>query len=233
MCARISQYQKKLPEKIDIQNLQVFDDLLTAQAQKLYQQHIAQSSRKFYAADVKIFTYWCLQRNIKPLSATPQIIALFLTHQFHEGLKPPTLTRRLSALKFYFAQHNLISPTEERLPKTVLKGIRRDETVSPTKKKNALSITALKKMVDLCETSTLRGIRDKAILLLLFMGAYRRSELTAITFEDIVLQEKGLEITLKKIQNRSGRQRQYQTHFTRKRSILLSCTCRSILDLRG
>jgi integrase len=77
----------------------------------------------------------------------------------------------------------------------MMKGIRRDKNALPSRPKKATLKEVVIKMVDLCPTDTLRGIRNRAILLLGFCGGYRRSELVAINIEDITFQPgKGMDI---------------------------------------
>lgn len=52
-------------------------------------------------------------------------------------------------------------------------------------------------MISYIDTDSLSGIRDKAILLLGFLGAFRRSELSGLDFEDITRYPQGIIVTLK------------------------------------
>ncbi len=82
--------------------------------------------------------------------------------------------------------------------RNILKGIRRDETTKPSQPKKSVSVSLLKNMADLCPASKLRGVRDKAILLLGFAGAFRRSELANLCIEDISFQSKGMDIKIRR-----------------------------------
>jgi len=52
-------------------------------------------------------------------------------------------------------------------------------------------------MVGMAETN-LKGIRDRAILLLGFAGAFRRSELVALNIADLEFCDRGLRVTIRK-----------------------------------
>jgi site-specific recombinase XerD len=52
-------------------------------------------------------------------------------------------------------------------------------------------------MVDKAETN-LKGLRDRAILLLGFAGAFRRSELVALNVEDLEFCDGGLRVSIRK-----------------------------------
>ncbi len=113
-------------------------------------------------------------------------------------MHPQTLTRRLAAIKFIFTQQQKPSPSDHPVVRNILKGIRRDESTKPSQPKKSVSVSLLKNMADLCPTSTLRGLRDKAILLLGFAGAFRRSELANLCIEDISIQAKGIDIKIRR-----------------------------------
>ena len=55
----------------------------------------------------------------------------------------------------------------------------------------------LEQMISYIDTDSLSGIRDKAILLLGFLGAFRRSELSGLDFEDTTRYPQGIIVTLK------------------------------------
>jgi site-specific recombinase XerD len=54
----------------------------------------------------------------------------------------------------------------------------------------------LKKMADAVEPQTLKGMRDRALLLLGFAGAFRRSELVALDVEHLTARDQGLDVLI-------------------------------------
>ena len=123
---------------------------------------------------------------------------MFISSQFTTGKHPSTLNRRLAAIKFAYSCLEIESPTDSEVVRAALKGIKRDEKAPPVKAKKAAVVNIIKNMVQLCDSSSLRGIRDRAILLLGFAGAFRRIELVGINIEDIDFKEKGMEIKIHK-----------------------------------
>lgn len=142
------------------------------------------------------FEGWCISRQYNPTNATPEIIAMFISSQFADGKHPSTLNRRPAAIKFAYSCLEKDSPTEKEIVRATLKGIRRDETAPSIKPKKAAVVMIIKEMVKLYSSNSLRDIRDRAILLLGFAGAFRRSELVAINIEDISINDKGMEIII-------------------------------------
>jgi integrase len=83
-------------------------------------------------------------------------------------------------------------PTDDILVRKTLRGIMRKKLAAPSQKM-AITADLIKVMADLTDDSPI-GIRDRALLLIGFAGAFRRSELTAIRVEDIEVNEKGMTI---------------------------------------
>jgi hypothetical protein len=93
-------------------------------------------------------------------------------------LKTSTIGRRLAALKYAHDLAGAAFPADSKMIKTTMAGIRRSLGSAPTKKAPATA-DILRNMVSNSTDETLKGKRDKALLLLGFAGAFRRSELVA------------------------------------------------------
>ncbi len=181
-----------LPNNEVITNL----DELLKETKELYEQQISYGTKRAYEFDWKVFVNWCSENNLIAEQATPYIVSLFLTFEFKKKHRhPSTINRRLAAIKFWFKTRNLKSPTDDELVHSVLKGIRRDKNVKPSKSKKAITKEVIMQMIDLCSTDDIRDIRDRAILLLGYCGAYRENELVSINIDDITfIDGKGMDI---------------------------------------
>jgi site-specific recombinase XerD len=169
---------------------------LIQEAKRLHQQQLAKGTYRVYLSDGKIFQAWCEQHQLSFTSATPETIALFLADQFKQGFHPSTLVRRLAAIKFMYVNLGKPSPSDSPIVKAMIRGIRRDEKAKPSQPKKAILSTMVKQMADLFPNKTLRDLRNRALLLVGFAGAYRRSELVAINIEDITWQKEGMDIVI-------------------------------------
>jgi integrase len=129
------------------------------------------------------------------LPAAPETVALFLADQAQAGVAASTLNRRLAAIKCAHEAKGHDTPTGHKGVTTALKGIRRAKGTAPSKKK-AATADLVKEMVRRCP-DTLNGQRDRALLLLGFAGAFRRSELVALTVNDLVFVDDGLRVTIR------------------------------------
>ncbi|MVT52519.1 tyrosine-type recombinase/integrase [Bradyrhizobium yuanmingense] len=141
----------------------------------------APATRKAYGTDFRLFRAWCEEKRAEALPALPETVAAYLAHAAAKGTKASTLGRRLAAIRYAHKLANLPTPTDSEAVKATIRGIRR--TIGSAKVRKAPAVVArLKAMVETCP-DTLTGKRDRALLLLGFGGAFRRSELVALDVE--------------------------------------------------
>jgi integrase len=107
-----------------------------------------------------------------------------------------TIQKTLAALVEAQRAAGFPSPREDARVREVLKGIRRSLGVAPTQKA-PLTPSELRAMVQ-SRTENLQGLRDRALLLVGFAGAFRRSELVGLDVSDVIWGEDGLTITLRR-----------------------------------
>jgi integrase len=158
--------------------------------------HVHSGGQAVYAADLRIFERWCGAQGLCPMPASPATVAAFLADQVQAGMKPSTLGRRLAALKHAHKAAGEDSPTDDERVKAVLNGARRTLGVAPRKLAAATSEKTIG-MATLVRPG-LAGLRDRAILLLAFSLAARRSELVALDVEDIEECPEGLRVRIRK-----------------------------------
>ncbi|MCZ7976356.1 site-specific integrase [Agrobacterium tumefaciens] len=172
----------------------------------------AANTRKAYASDWKHFSAWCRRQGLAPLPPDPHTVGLYIT-ALASGTaaadrKPSSVTtieRRLSALTWSYAQRGTPLDRKDRHIATVMAGIRNTHA-APPRQKEALLPEDLIGMLETLDRGTLRGLRDRAMLLIGFAGGLRRSEIVGLDVgrdqsEDvrgwIEILEKGLLVTLR------------------------------------
>ena len=160
----------------------------------------AKSSRsaatwRAYESDWRIFQSWCLSVDKASLPATPSTVALFLAAEAKERHAPATLSRRLAAIRLMHLGAKYPSPHDALEVAEVLRGIRR-AWKRPIAQKAPAVDEDIKRMVDAAAEQSLRGLRDRAILLLGFAGAFRRSELVALDTDHLTRGKDGLSIRI-------------------------------------
>lgn len=169
---------------------------LARQARDYASRSRAPNTKRAYQNDWRDFTSWCEEQGLQPLPATPQTIALYLTARA-ETHRVSTLQRRLSAISqaHKAAGYPPISTRDEPLH-SIWMGIKREKGTAQQGKAPVVT-EELRAMVATLPDSLL-GIRDRALLLLGFAGAFRRSELVNLDVTDVNMTRDGVIVTLRR-----------------------------------
>jgi integrase len=122
-------------------------------------------------------------------------VALFLAAQAKLEIAPSTLGRRLAAIRLMHVGAKLSSPHDALEVDEVMRGIRR-AWKRPVAQKAPAVDEEVKQMVDAVEPQTLKGLRNRALLLLGFAGAFRRSELVALDTDHLHERSEGLAVLI-------------------------------------
>jgi len=151
---------------------------------------MADNTRRAYHKGWKDFSCYCNKLGIDPINADANIVSNFLI----EKATTPTLStgKPLSmgsvailqcAINRHFLDCNQQSPTSHPKVTTTMKALKRLRGEPPRQVK-ALREDQIAKMIEQCGT-TLIGLRDSAVLAIGFSAALRRSEICALTTNDI------------------------------------------------
>jgi len=105
------------------------------------------------------------------------------------------LGRRLAAIRYFHRAASFDTPTGDEKVKAVLSGIRRTIGAAPSRKRAATSDLVLSMIP---RGDSLRELRNRAIILVGFAGAFRRSELVALDVSDIEETAEGMLVTLRR-----------------------------------
>lgn len=155
----------------------------------------AENTKKAYRSDVKQFELWCSELGRDPLPASAELVAAWIVHLNRKGHKPASISRSLTAINQKHVLAGFSSPIDPRV-REILKGIRRQRGTSQSKAA-PITVEHLKQLIKWCDRDFI-GVRDKAILLVGWTAALRRSELAALNVEDLEEQADGLVITLRR-----------------------------------
>ena len=177
----------------------------------------ADATLRAYKSDWRLFCAWCAENGYRPLPASPTTVAAFLTLLAETGfvprdprttkrgvvlpLKEPvplgkaTIGRRLAAIVFAHRAADMEPPTSQpdasRLEKA-MRAIRKDKRDDLLGKKRAADGDVLRDMLRSIVGEDLRAHRDRALLAIGMAGAFRRSELVAITVARVSEDSRGL-----------------------------------------
>ena len=177
---------------------------------------LASSTRRAYRASLAAFRVWCEAEQVDALPASPESVAAFLVAEANAGLKPATLGQRVAAIGWAHEAAGQANPAKAKLVSAALKGIRRKLGTAPNRKAPATA-DRLAAMVAHADPDTLKGLRDRALLLFGFASAMRRSELVALMVDDVEQTKRGLLVTLRRSKtDQEGRGQQRAIPFGRR-----------------
>jgi integrase len=151
------------------------------------------STRSSYAQDLRHF-----MANGGSIPATPTMVAEYLAAFAGGTLAVATLHHRLIAIHRAHVERGLKSPVSDQLVKRTMQGIRRTEGVAQRRVQALVKDALIELLVTVEKQKPLKAARDKALLLVGFAGAFRRSELVALRMEDITPHVHGIELLIRR-----------------------------------
>lgn len=136
-----------------------------------------------YQADMEEFIRFCEELDLAALPATPEVVAQFLASVTGTGIKSATIRRKISSISAIHRLSNLEDPTKHSEVKIAVRKMHRQLGRNFVQ---AYGITqpVLEKLL-LVTDDSLRGKRDRLLLLLAHDTLRRRSELVSLRVEDI------------------------------------------------
>lgn len=155
----------------------------------------AANTLRAYRAPWREFQAFAEKKGERALPAEAGLVVDYLTALADAGAKASTIGVHLAAIASAHRTAKAPDPTVDEGVRLVMGGIRRELGTRPAKKAPVM-LDELRRMVAALP-DTLAGKRDKALLLVGFGGAFRRSELVGLDVADIRLNGK-LVITVKR-----------------------------------
>ncbi|WFU41783.1 site-specific integrase [Bradyrhizobium sp. CB82] len=156
---------------------------------------LAQNSLSFntqvaYLSDLQHFLSWGGQ-----IPATSECVAESVAAHA-ETLSIATLSRRVAALARIHRSQGVDNPTTSELVRSVLRGLKRAKGTAQREAKPLLKDDLF--LVLAATGERLKDIRDRALLLVGFAGALRRSELVGLDIEDVEYVRQGIILHLRR-----------------------------------
>ena len=171
----------------------------------------SESTRAIYEDNFRFFQIWALEQELPYLPASKQSIELYILHLRDKNHKMATIELRISAIK---AMHKAFVRPFPQIThfSEIMRGLRRDIGV---KQRQARPITLELLSRGLSKDTTVMAHRDRALLLMGFAGAFRRSELVNLCVKDIEFRDEGMLINIAKSKtDQMGIGRQVPIHFS-------------------
>jgi len=156
----------------------------------------SETTLRSYRSDWQDFERWCFAHGLTPLPASPSTVAAYLSN-LARRLRASSITRHVASIGYFHRMAKQESPTTSDLVRVVMAGIRRTLGTAPTRKA-PITAEVIWAMLGTVDTGTLRGKRDRALMLLGFSGAFRRSEIVALDVEDLEWTAEGCVVCVRK-----------------------------------
>ncbi len=200
------------------------DDLL-AEAQAAAKASIPPNTARAYRTDWKDFQAFCARQKLSVLPARPETVCAYLAARARRH-KVSTIRRRLTVIGKVHRIRGVQNPLDDMRVKQTWRGILRQHRTVEAQKSPALlrDLQAISGALD----KSLAGIRDRAIILLGFAGAMRRSELVALDVSSMEQAEEGLVVYIARSKtDQSGAGRKIGVPFGQNP---LTCPVRAVLE---
>ena len=156
----------------------------------------AASTLRGYRADFADFSEFCTEHGLVEIPASAEAVCSYLSRCADSGLKAGSVSRRVSAIAAAHTAAGYDSPTTKATVRLCLAGIRRALGVRQEGKAPVLTADVAAMLSHIPEG--LLGIRDRAMLLVGFSGAFRRAELVALEVEDLEFTEDGVKVLIRR-----------------------------------
>jgi integrase len=167
---------------------------LETERERLKKSAISKNTEKAYESDFVLFEKWCAQIRRPALPANDFIIDLYICYLNKLQRKPSTISRALTAINQKHLESGFNSPIGQGA-KNRMSQVRRYQGAA-AKKVSPITVEHLKKIIAFCPRDFL-GIRDRALLLVGWTAALRRSSIAALNIEDLEERAEGIVLTLR------------------------------------
>ena len=156
----------------------------------------AANTRRTYRSAIRGWCAWAARHDLPALPARSEDVATYLADLALRGRKPPTIELHRAALRYLHHIAHLPIPTMHALVSETVAGIHRSPKKTMPRQVKGLTWEMVCEVVDTIPTTSLVDARDRAILLLGYAGALRRSELASIQLEHVKLDEDCMRLML-------------------------------------
>lgn len=155
----------------------------------------AEATLRAYATDFADFESYANDRGESALPASAELVEQYVSH-LADRAALSTIRRRVVSISLRHQALKLTSPTTAYAVREAMRGITRHKTTRQ-RSKSAMTSDLLKIALRKCGDDV-KGTRDRAIMLLGFAGAFRRSEIAALDVDDVRFEARGAIVTLRR-----------------------------------
>jgi site-specific recombinase XerD len=143
----------------------------------------APSTIRAYRVDFQDLIKFCSGRNAQALPAQPKLVVEYISKLTNSGRSSASIRRAIAGIATIHKLNRLTDPTKD--PDVALEMRRMHRKLGrASHQAQAVTKAILDKLLDATEDDV-RGVRDRALLLVAYDTMCRRSELTALQTEDV------------------------------------------------
>lgn len=166
--------------------------------------HIKPVTVEKYKNDLKLFSLWLRDHKLPDdLPLAPDVVKRWLEDLSQQGLKANTIKRRKAAIGFLHTINNLNeqNPVHHISLKGFIKRVQKFRSLQGLSnrpaQKDPLTADQIRKLYRCCSKKTLVGLRNRALLLVGFSTALRRSEVCNLQWSDIQFHDQTMTVIVR------------------------------------
>ena len=157
---------------------------------------LSPNTKRAYKRAVRDFSEYCAIMGVSDIKdANSGHVVAFLQQNLLSGKSISTLNQILAGISFALRTRldSFDTPASSLVVKQFMQGARRIKADQPKRKAKPITNDIIKDII-----ADIDSLRDKALILLGWSGALRRSEIAAIRVNDLNFRKEGLELTIRK-----------------------------------
>jgi site-specific recombinase XerD len=155
----------------------------------------APATIRAYRANFERFIEFCDSKDVLAMPANKLDVADFIRHLSDSDLKSASIRIAVASISAIHRLNEAIDPTTHPDVKIELRRMHRN-LGRESKQAAGINIELLSRMVKSTD-KTMRGIRDRALLLTAYDSMCRRSELVSLTVNDLIIDPKNSSVKIK------------------------------------
>lgn len=207
-------------------------DNLVASAQKYFSASKSKNTQRAYASAMKRFEEFSKAIGYNPIPTEVKVLSMYVTKLAEEGAKPSTIDAAVAAIKYFNKQNNSTLDTSNNVFSSIMEGIKRTKG---TKQDRSTAITKSYLKIMVCNLDmSLQDTRTKAMILIGFSCAMRRSEILNLTVDDIQFFNEGMSVNIR--QSKTDQTKEGQTLYISHASDVELCPIHAVkgwIELSG
>ncbi|MBQ5899330.1 MAG: site-specific tyrosine recombinase XerD [Alistipes sp.] len=148
------------------------------------EKHLSDNTIESYMRDLAQFAHYILRMyDVPPKKVEPEMVRNYMSRLYEQGREKSSQARALSSIKSFF-NYLLLEEIIESSPAELIEAPKASRPLPDT-----LSVEEIDRLIGSIDNSTVKGLRDQAILEVLYSCGLRVSELCELRMGDLLFGE--------------------------------------------